>query len=108
MAVPLAVAQCTVVVAPVTADCVTVNANAVVTPEGPSALATLAIDSVGAGSSLTIVAVPLGVAIVALTGVERLTLNVSSTSYRASPTSLTVNVPVVAPTAIVTLPDVAA
>ena len=61
--------------------------------------------SVGAAvSSFVMVPVPVAVAIVASVGADNVTVNVSSASYSVSPTTGTVIVPVVAPTAIVRVP----
>ena len=77
-------------------------------PVSPSSTLTLLIASVGARSSFVIVPVPVAVAIVALVGPDNVTVNVSFASYSVSPTTGTVIVPVVAPTAIVRIPLVVA
>ena len=56
---------------------------------GSSGTEASATETVGAESSFRIVPVPVPVAIVALTGEERTTVNVSSASYVVSPLTVT-------------------
>ena len=63
------------------------------------------IDSSGAGSSLRIVHLPAADAIVALVGLERLRVNISSGSIAESPLTTTEIVFVVTPAAKVKVPD---
>ena len=77
-------------------------------PELPSVTLALPIAIDGDGSLLsTIVPTPWAVAMVALTGLVRLTLNVSLFSSSRSPSTLTVMVRVVAPGAKLSVPEAA-
>jgi hypothetical protein len=82
---------------------VTVNV-ALVFPLLPSTTATSLIESDGGGSSSRIVPRPLPSAIVALTGFERTTVYVSSTSSSTSPFTCTITVCNVSPGGIVSVP----
>jgi hypothetical protein len=77
---------------------------AFVFPVLPSTTATSLIESDGGESSSRIVPNPLPSAIVALTGFERTTVYVSSTSSRASPLTCTASVRDVSPSGTVSVP----
>ena len=96
-------AQSNVTAWPLTAESVTVNV-AVVVPALPSATETSSTESVGGGSSSVIVPSPGRRRSWRSTGLESVMPNVSSTSSRTSPFTVTANVAVVDPAAIVRLP----
>ena len=78
-----------------------------VLPASPSATLVSAIDSPGSASPSVIVPVALIMDRVALIGLLKLSVRVSSSSASVSPNTGTVTVVWVAPAAIVAVPDVA-
>ena len=89
MPAPSTVWKLTEALTPVLPVLVTVKTKAVV-PLLPSFCVTLSIDKTGAVSSFTTVPVPSAVPIVALTGADRCTVNVSFPSNLVSPLTNTV------------------
>ncbi len=100
---PFAVAYCTVMVFPLTAERLTVKL-ALLVPLFPSVTLTSLIAIVGTGSSLVIVSCPWLSAIVALVGVLRLITKVSSGSLSASPQTVIGSVWLVCPALKVSVP----
>ena len=80
---------------------------AVTVPVFPSVTVLLPIETVGTGSSSVIVPTPVPSAIVALTGFESSTVNVSLSSSSVSPFTSTGSVSVVSPGRKVSVPDAA-
>ena len=100
VAEPAAVAQSNVTAWPLAADSVTVNV-AVVVPAFPSVTETSLTEREGAASSSVIVPRPEPSAIVAFPGLESVMPYVSLASSTVSPFTVTVNVAVVEPAAMV-------
>ena len=96
-------AQSNVTVFPLAAESETVNV-AVVVPALPSARETSSIERAGAASSSLIVPIPEPSAIVALTGLDNVTVKVSLFSSTTSPFTVMTIVVLVAPAAIVAFP----
>ncbi len=106
MAVPLAVAYCTVTDDALAALRLTLKTKFVV-PALPSASVTSPMFSVGSESSLVTVPVAVPVAMVALVGAERTTVKVSLPSAVVSPVTGTVIVREVVPAVKVSVPEAA-
>ncbi len=102
MAVPLAVAACTVTVWLLGPDSDTVK-TALTLPVFPSVTETLLIDRAEVSSS-TIVPVPVALPRAALVGPDRVTVKVSLFSSTVSPSTVTETVLAVSPGAKVTVP----